>query len=347
MQAVRDGGGNQGSAEARARGHHHGPRRSRQDLAARRHPRSQCGRPRGRRHHPAHRRVPGGDERQARSSSSIPPVTKRSPACAPAAPRSPISSSWWWRRTTASCRRPSKPSTTPRRPKCRSSWRSTRSISPTRSRSASSSSSPIAACWRKIGAATRSWCRFPPSTQQNLDLLLEMILLVAEMQDLKANPSRPAMGTVIEAQLDRGRGPVATVLVRNGTLARRRFLHLRLGVRQGARHAERSRRADPQGGAVHAGGGARSGFAAGSRRRFPGGHRYRQGQADRQFPRSASARKRRWPSPAASPWSNCTSRCRPAKSRNCRSSSRPTWAVRPRCSPRRCRSSPTTRSRSA
>jgi translation initiation factor IF-2 len=56
-------------------------------------------------------------------------------------------------------------------------------------------------------------------TQQNLDLLLEMILLVADLQDLKANPNRPAMGTVIEAQLDRGRGPVATVLVRNGTLA--------------------------------------------------------------------------------------------------------------------------------
>jgi translation initiation factor IF-2 len=56
-------------------------------------------------------------------------------------------------------------------------------------------------------------------THQNLELLLEMILLVAELQDLKANPSRPAAGTVIEAQLDRGRGPVATVLVRNGTLA--------------------------------------------------------------------------------------------------------------------------------
>jgi translation initiation factor IF-2 len=55
-------------------------------------------------------------------------------------------------------------------------------------------------------------------THQNLDLLLEMILLVADMGDLKANPSRPAMGTVIEAQLDRGRGPVATVLVRNGTM---------------------------------------------------------------------------------------------------------------------------------
>ena len=52
----------------------------------------------------------------------------------------------------------------------------------------------------------------------NLDLLLEMILLVADLQDLKANPARPAMGTVLEAQLDRGRGPVATVLVRNGTL---------------------------------------------------------------------------------------------------------------------------------
>ena len=54
--------------------------------------------------------------------------------------------------------------------------------------------------------------------KQNLDLLLEMILLVADLQNLKANPARPAMGTVLEAKLDRGRGPVATVLVRNGTL---------------------------------------------------------------------------------------------------------------------------------
>jgi translation initiation factor IF-2 len=55
-------------------------------------------------------------------------------------------------------------------------------------------------------------------TQHNLDQLLEMILLVADLQDLKANPARPAMGTVLEAKLDRGKGPVATVLVRNGTL---------------------------------------------------------------------------------------------------------------------------------
>jgi translation initiation factor IF-2 len=56
-------------------------------------------------------------------------------------------------------------------------------------------------------------------TRQNLDLLLEMILLVADMQDLKANPARPAMGNVLEAELDRQRGPVATVLVQNGTLS--------------------------------------------------------------------------------------------------------------------------------
>jgi len=55
-------------------------------------------------------------------------------------------------------------------------------------------------------------------TGQNLDLLLEMVLLVAYILDLKANPNRPALGTVLEAQLDKGRGPVATLLVRNGTL---------------------------------------------------------------------------------------------------------------------------------
>jgi len=55
-------------------------------------------------------------------------------------------------------------------------------------------------------------------TRQNLDLLLEMILLVAEMLELKADPNRPATGTVLEAKMDRGRGPVATVLISNGTL---------------------------------------------------------------------------------------------------------------------------------
>lgn len=52
----------------------------------------------------------------------------------------------------------------------------------------------------------------------NLNLLMEMICLVADLQELKANPDRPASGTVVEAKVDRGRGSVATVLVQNGTL---------------------------------------------------------------------------------------------------------------------------------
>ncbi|MBQ7794802.1 MAG: translation initiation factor IF-2 [Clostridia bacterium] len=52
----------------------------------------------------------------------------------------------------------------------------------------------------------------------NIDGLLEMVLLVADMKELKANPNKPAKGAVIEAQVDKGRGPVATVLVQEGTL---------------------------------------------------------------------------------------------------------------------------------
>lgn len=54
--------------------------------------------------------------------------------------------------------------------------------------------------------------------REGIDTLLEMVLLVAEMEELKANPNKRAVGTVIEAQLDKGRGPVATVLVQGGTL---------------------------------------------------------------------------------------------------------------------------------
>ena len=52
----------------------------------------------------------------------------------------------------------------------------------------------------------------------NIDGLLEMVLLIADMKELKANPNKPAKGTVIEAQIDKGRGPIATVLVQDGTL---------------------------------------------------------------------------------------------------------------------------------
>jgi translation initiation factor IF-2 len=54
--------------------------------------------------------------------------------------------------------------------------------------------------------------------KQNIDMLLEMILLVADIGELKANPKRNASGTVLEAKLDKGRGPVATILVQDGTL---------------------------------------------------------------------------------------------------------------------------------
>ena len=55
-------------------------------------------------------------------------------------------------------------------------------------------------------------------TKQGIDDLLEMIILTADMMELKANPDRAAKGTVIEARLDKGMGPIATVLVQNGTL---------------------------------------------------------------------------------------------------------------------------------
>jgi translation initiation factor IF-2 len=54
--------------------------------------------------------------------------------------------------------------------------------------------------------------------KQNLELLLEMVLLVTELSELKANPKRNASGTVLESKLDKGRGPVATILVQDGTL---------------------------------------------------------------------------------------------------------------------------------
>ena len=61
-------------------------------------------------------------------------------------------------------------------------------------------------------------CPISAKTGQGVQELLEMVTLTAEMKELKANPNRTAHGTVIEAKLDKGRGPVATLLVQNGTL---------------------------------------------------------------------------------------------------------------------------------
>jgi translation initiation factor IF-2 len=62
------------------------------------------------------------------------------------------------------------------------------------------------------------YCDVSAKTKQGLDQLLDMILLVAEVEELKANPDAPASGIVIESGLDPGRGPVATVVVQRGTL---------------------------------------------------------------------------------------------------------------------------------
>jgi len=61
-------------------------------------------------------------------------------------------------------------------------------------------------------------CPISAKTGMGLDNLLEMVLLTAEVQELKANPNRRAKGTVIEARLDKSRGPIATLLIQNGTL---------------------------------------------------------------------------------------------------------------------------------
>ena len=62
------------------------------------------------------------------------------------------------------------------------------------------------------------YCHVSAKSKEGLSNLLEMILLLAELSDLKANPHKKASGTIIEAKLDKGRGPVATVLIQDGTL---------------------------------------------------------------------------------------------------------------------------------
>jgi translation initiation factor IF-2 len=72
--------------------------------------------------------------------------------------------------------------------------------------------------WAGSGEGSTVFVEVSAKKRLNLDLLLEMICLVADLQTLKATPNRSAVGTVLEAKLDRGRGAVATVLVQNGTL---------------------------------------------------------------------------------------------------------------------------------
>jgi translation initiation factor IF-2 len=159
-----------------------------------------------------------------------------------------------------------------------------------------------------------------------LDELLEMIMLVADLQELKANPKRPAIGTIVEAELDKGRGPVATALVQTGTLrvgdvivvgetyGKVRALENELG--------KRITKAGPSSPAVVLG--LADVPQAGDILRVV---------ADEKTPGpwSRSARRLRRPDgrAAAAPLSRtCTRRSRPARPRNCGSSSRPTCRAR-------------------
>ena len=174
-----------------------------------------------------------------------------------------------------------------------------------------------------------------------------MILLVTDIDELKANPKRSAIGTVLEAKLDRGRGPVATVLVQDGTLrvgdnviagpvvgkvraliddrGRQRQERRPVDAGRGARPRRRCRRP-----------------ATRSRRVADAG----QGAADRHLPagpgQGEGARRQGL---AAHARVAAGSRSPRAASRSCRSSSRPTCRARPRCWPTRCTSCRTTRSK--
>ncbi len=135
------------------------------------------------------------------------------------APMSPTSSCWWLRPMTASRNRRSRRSATPRRPARRSSSPSTRSTGPT--------PGPTG-CARELlqheivveedAGGDVLDIEVSATKRLGLEKLEEAILLQSEILDLKANPDRSAEGTVIEAKIERGRGPVATVLIKRGTL---------------------------------------------------------------------------------------------------------------------------------
>jgi translation initiation factor IF-2 len=179
-----------------------------------------------------------------------------------------------------------------------------------------------------------------------LEDLLEVVLLQADLLELQANPAKPARGRVVEANLDRGRGPVATILVQAGTLRRGDILVA--GTADGKIRAM----FDENGQAVDEAEPSRPVQVLGLNEVPEAGDEFRVVDAERfartspsVVPRVSGARSSR--NGGRRPSRSSPRRCRPATRRPSTSSSRPTCPGPPRRSTTRCRSSSSTRCRSA
>ena len=181
----------------------------------------------------------------------------------------------------------------------------------------------------------------------NLDKLQEAILLQAELLDLKANPERTAEGVILEAKLDRGRGPVATVLVQRGTLdigdifvAGGEWGRVRALIDERGQYQEEAGPSTP----IEVLGFNGLPLAGDD---FVVVENESAGARDRRFPPAPQARRQRRRPAGAARSNRCSRRSRPARPRSWRSSSRATCRARSRRSSARSKGSRPTRSRCA